>query len=352
MAAAAGPMRPVAVGMHQPLPSWPHRPTSRTSSFGSERGAKLVRARSVTPIRELPSMARAASPFHASMARAPSPPAFARQRSPYPLRQQRHSSPCPSSRREQATKTIAVIAPGAGTNTNGNVFSELGRSPGFSLRLLGQSRAAYDRYPEYWPQGAPAPNLRSFASEVASAAMRADCLVVGSRGGQVVLPKLWQEFGAAVPPAVIINGGCAMKIPETVAWPEKAVTFLLLGGKDHFRSNMSSEQYVANAKQHVHIGNRTTAILFVNEMSHMPQAQLLSAVLPHMLRTCLAWAPLASSTPLRELKALLEALQGSHWTGRLLFTGAPGIWQEVPFGQRNTLLGRRHREVAAMKGGA
>jgi len=247
--------------------------------------------------------------------------------------------------------TIAVIAPGAGTKTNGQVFSDLGRCRSFHVKLLGQSRAAYDRYPEYWPQGAPAPNLRSFASEVASEAMRADCLVVGSRGGQVVLPKLWQDFGAAVPPAVIINGGCAMRIPETVAWPEKAVTFLLLGGRDHFRSNMSSEQYITSAKQHVHPANRTTAILYVDEMQHMPQAPLLAAVLPHLLRACLAWALLDSCTPLPELKALLEELKGSRWTGRLLFTGNAGQWQEVLFGQRRTLLGRS-LEVAAVKGGA
>lgn len=65
-----------------------------------------------------------------------------------------------------------------------------------------------------WPHGAPAPNLQTFAEEVLETRVheRVRCMVFGSRGGQVVLPQMWQAQAQGlyreVPPAVIINGGC------------------------------------------------------------------------------------------------------------------------------------------------
>eukprot|EP00440_Ansanella_granifera_P071935 gb/GFBE01078063.1/.p1 GENE.gb/GFBE01078063.1/~~gb/GFBE01078063.1/.p1 ORF type:complete len:123 (+),score=23.74 gb/GFBE01078063.1/:1-369(+) len=118
---------------------------------------------------------------------------------------------------------------------------------------------------------------------------------------------------------------------------------------------LSPEQYIASAKKRVPRENRTTAILYVDEMLHMPQASLLAAVLPHMLRTCLAWKAAAKQsviTPLAELQALLEELtENSSWSGRLMFTNA-GLWADVPFGnRRSTLLGRRPQREAKAKHG-
>ncbi|CAE8640484.1 unnamed protein product, partial [Polarella glacialis] len=203
-----------------------------------------------------------------------------------------------------------------------------------------RSRAPYDRYPENWKQGSPAPNLESFAHEVLASGSisEADCLLVGSRGGQVLLPQLWKALGADVPPTVVINGGCvvinggcAMRLPEAVAWPRHAVTFLLIGGQDQlFRQGFSPEQYVADVQKRVPRANGTTAILFVEEMLHMPQGALLAAVLPHLLRVGLAWRSSGGQLPLRDVHALLSEMniEGSSWTGRLLFTSAPGSWQD------------------------
>lgn len=262
---------------------------------------------------------------------------------------------------QQQQCTVAIIAPGAGTHANGAVYANLGRSSSLVVEIIGQSRAPYDRYPESWPQGAPAPNLASFALEVAARPPRADCLLVGSRGGQVVLPKLWQVMGSDVPPAVVINGGCAMKLPDAVAWPDTAVTFLLLGGRDHFRCAESPEQYVRSTRKRVPATNRTTAILYVEEMMHMPQAHLLSAILRPMLQACLAWQADKQHAPLRELNALLTELKVSgDWSGRLVFTSAKGSWAEIVFGSaRGTLLGHRTpprpleaKGMASFKGGA
>ena len=45
-----------------------------------------------------------------------------------------------------------------------------------------------------WPHGAAAPNLQTFAEEVLETRVheRVRCMVFGSRGGQVVLPQMWQ----------------------------------------------------------------------------------------------------------------------------------------------------------------
>ncbi|CAJ1459255.1 unnamed protein product [Effrenium voratum] len=210
----------------------------------------------------------------------------------------------------------------------------------YSVEVLGSSMAPYDRYPESWQHGAPAPNLSSFALDVVGDAMLADCLVVGSRGGQVVLPKLWEAVGTALPPAVVINGGCAMNLPEVVSWPKEAVTFLLIGGCDHFRSNLTPEEYIACTQQCVPTNNETTAVLYINEMEHMPQSHLFALILPLMLRICLAWKRTAE-TPLRDLQSLLTELNkcGGEWTGCLSFTSNSG-WTDVPFGRHRTLLSR------------
>ncbi|CAK0838484.1 unnamed protein product, partial [Prorocentrum cordatum] len=177
-----------------------------------------------------------------------------------------------ASPREQPTcrmrKLVSVVAPGGGTLANGAVYSELARSSRLKVEILGRARAEYDQYPEAFDGGSPPPNFDSGAFSVnhalttgvsklalrprrlivfdsetsisASAVARtaeeeSDCLVVGSRGGQVALPHLWKKAGAATPPAVIINGGCAMQFPEAPCWPDEAAPFLLAGGCDNFR---------------------------------------------------------------------------------------------------------------------
>merc|ERR1711920_363835 len=94
-----------------------------------------------------------------------------------------------------------------------------------SVKILGESRAPYDRYPACWiNKGAPPPNLETFALDLLAQNCLddADCIVVGSRGGQVVLPTLWHACGKNTPPAIVVNGGCAMSLPTQVRWPESA----------------------------------------------------------------------------------------------------------------------------------
>lgn len=228
---------------------------------------------------------------------------------------------------------VAVIAPGGGTGINGAVYEELGKDPRFKLDIIGRSRAPYDCYPPAFQNGAPAPNLESFANDVMSKGIleQTDCLVVGSRGGQVVLPTFWQLMGASVPPAVVINGGVAMGSPIPVVWPDSAVTFLLIGGQDYFRGDFSMEEHLEDAMRRVPKANCTTAILYVNEMPHMPQATLLRAVLPHMIQVVLAWKAGRKDSVSEQMSVILQALNKAGWSGRLVFKRSFREWEDIEF---------------------
>jgi hypothetical protein len=235
--------------------------------------------------------------------------------------------------------SVSVVAPGGGTGANGAVYAALGRRNGVRLEIKGQARAPYDRYPASWVgQGAPAPNLESFAHDLLSQGIveQSTCLVVGSRGGQVVLPCLWKMRGAQVPPAVVINGGCAMEwaLPERAQWPTSAVTFLLLGGKDYFKGPRSVQEYMAHTKNAVSPGNSTTAILLVNEMDHMPKSELLGAILEHLVSAVHTWKASPQMAPSADFEAALAALMKGGWSGQLAFTSGPGSWDQCAFGHQ------------------
>lgn len=228
---------------------------------------------------------------------------------------------------------VAVFAPGAGTFQNRSVYADMCRSGRFQLEELGRSRAEYDRYPYPWAQGVPAPNLESFTLDqlARNSFTPYDCLVFGSRGGQVGLPLVWQRLGTNTPPAVVINGGCAMALPVPVHWPQQAVTFLLLGGRDYFRGKATIENYIADRKSRVPIGNLTTAILHVNEMEHMPQTALLALVLPQMIQTVHASKEIGSIAP-NVFPQMLAVLSHAGWTGLLSYKDKAGSWLDKPFG--------------------
>jgi hypothetical protein len=234
---------------------------------------------------------------------------------------------------------IVVVGPGGGTGQNGKVFMDLEHDLRLKVEIVGRSHAAYDCYPEGWPQGRRVPNLQSFAASellATGAASRSSCLVVGSRGGQVVLPVLWQTLGATVPPAVVLNGGCAMDLPTPVFWPQSAVSFLMMGGQDDlFRTQkgrrLTPEEYLADAKRHVPAQNKTTAILFVNEMTHMPQSRLLSASLRSMVDAVLSWKA-TGEAPVAKFESIKASLAKDAWSGVLLYTKDASSWHEEAFG--------------------
>ncbi|CAE8590734.1 unnamed protein product [Polarella glacialis] len=256
-----------------------------------------------------------------------------------------HSKSAPDLSAAAATRagkppaSVVVVAPGAGMGANSQAYKELGQGSRFTVRVLGTKGAPYDRYPACWggrSNGAPPPNLESFASEVLRAGVSGlgDVLVVGSRGGQVVLPCIWRALGDAVPPAVVINGGCAMSLPgPPTVWPENAVTFLLIGGQDYFGQGAGPEEYMEKTRSLAPARSCSTAILFVSEMRHVPGAALLGPLLGLLVQAVLAWkAAPKRSAPVAQLQEMVALLSSRSFSGRLLFTASAGCWQELPFG--------------------
>eukprot|EP00933_Yihiella_yeosuensis_P029286 TRINITY_DN22951_c2_g1_i1.p1 TRINITY_DN22951_c2_g1~~TRINITY_DN22951_c2_g1_i1.p1 ORF type:complete len:462 (+),score=65.44 TRINITY_DN22951_c2_g1_i1:98-1483(+) len=255
--------------------------------------------------------------------------------------------------------TVVVLAPGAGTGFNGKTYSELGRDSRFQVQMKGQKGAPYDRYPASWapqPNCAPPPNLESFAGDLVKQGVAGlgDVLVVGSRGGQVILPSLWREVGAQVPPCVVINGGCAMKLPGAAfQWPESAITFLLIGGQDYFRDKSTPDEYLEKTKKAVPGQNSTTAILYVKEMQHMPQSDLFRPLLNQMITVLNSWKA-AGTAPMMHLQNIVTSLGNGGWNGSLWYTEGPGKWQELSFGRAqgspcspNSLVPHRRRQLRA-----
>mmetsp|Transcript_110924 Transcript_110924/g.318663 ORF Transcript_110924/g.318663 Transcript_110924/m.318663 type:complete len:519 (+) Transcript_110924:100-1656(+) len=233
----------------------------------------------------------------------------------------------PHHEEKQDAAKVSVIAPGGGTGINGQVYANLGQDPAFVVDIVGRSRAPYDCYPETWPHGRPAPNLVSFAQTVIRQGNidSTDCIIVGSRGGQIVLPTIWGHRGDLSPPAVVLNGGCAMGLPTKVSWPRAAVTFLLIGGQDYFRGGASVDEYVSDTKSWVPANNATTAVLYVDEMTHMPQPELLAALLRHMVRAVMSWHS-TRRAPVEMFNDVLAALKDGGWSGRFSYTRGPGEW--------------------------
>lgn len=307
-------------------------PASGTSTPGMPTATSLrhpaVQRRTSSPLR---SMARTTSPLRSLAAPPAQPPCIvAAPRTPKAADSTSRSlTPV----RCCSRYAVTVIAPGAGMGANADVYRQLERSREFKMTTVGQSRASYDRYPKGFPNGFPEPNLGSFAQDVLVSGVieQSDCLVLGSRGGQVVLPQLWTAKGAAVPPAVVINGGCAAELPKPASWPLEAVTFLLLGGQDHFRGKRSPSEYIKATIARAPQGSRTTAVLYVQEMRHMPQPGLLAVALQPMLRSVLTWKA-ASVAPISEFRPLVAALAACGWSGCLFFTDDKGAWQDIVFG--------------------
>jgi len=286
------------------------------------------RTPNATPNRT-PNVTPHASPAHHAQQPRPSRSSITPTASPAHQAQQQ-----PSRSSAAGPAAVSVVAPGGGTGINREVYNELGQDPRFTVDIVGQSRAPYDCYPPEWSHGGPPPNLASFADEVYRHGWveKSDLFVFGSRGGQVVLPNLWQRLGDRMPPAVVINGGCAMNLPRRINWPDTAITFLLIGGQDNFRGKATVEEYIAETRKYVPVRNGTTAILYVSEMGHMPQAALLRVVLPIMLRALQSWK-VRGATPKDEFRQLLAAVNKDGWSGRLMFTKRPSQWApDVDFG--------------------
>jgi len=123
-----------------------------------------------------------------------------------------------------------------------------------------------------------------------------------------------------------------MNLPSRTIWPDTAITFLLIGGQDNFRGSFGIEEYVADTRSHVPKANKTTAILYVNEMTHMPQQRLLHRILGPMLKGLSTWQG-SGQPPLEHFRSILQCLSKDGWSGRLLYTATSAQygWEDIKF---------------------
>mgnify|MGYP002803577203 CR=1 FL=1 len=232
---------------------------------------------------------------------------------------------------------VTIVGPGAGIHSNQKAWAALDQNPKLYMQVYGQSRGMYDRYPLGWPGGSPAPNLESLAEEMAASGVveTSQCLVLGSRGGQIVLPHLWSRFGDAIPPSIVINGGCALETPRQFVWPNDAVTLLVMGGQDYFRKpELTVEQYMKEARERVPKTNRFTAQLVVPDMGHIPEPFVLEAVLSHRVFAALKSWPFSASQFISTFQNILLELRGHGIKASLMYTAAPGRWMTLQLPQR------------------
>mmetsp|Transcript_76423 Transcript_76423/g.127318 ORF Transcript_76423/g.127318 Transcript_76423/m.127318 type:complete len:370 (-) Transcript_76423:66-1175(-) len=111
-----------------------------------------------------------------------------------------------------------------------------------------------------------------------------DCLVCGSRGGQVTLPALW--LLGCTTPVVVINSGCA-RPDVSWAWPVGLPVVMLAGGHDFLAGDMKGDAagYLQQLWESVPPASRASAAIFyVPHMVHKPSNALLTAILPKLVR--------------------------------------------------------------------
>ena len=169
---------------------------------------------------------------------------------------------------------------------------------------------------------------RTAAQLVRARAVRSlDCLVCGSRGGQVTLLALWQ-LGLRLP-AVVINGGCAR---EGVGWtwPSGVPVVLLTAGLDFFNEHRDRFDgdgdaiYVRELWDAVPPESRaTTAIVHLPGSEHHLQEETLRAMLPQLVAYAQSGLA-AEATPTAAGLGVSESC--------LLVTAAfpSGIWLRAP----------------------
>lgn len=145
-------------------------------------------------------------------------------------------------------KTVIAIGPGGGTRMNHGAYTALAQ---LGYDVVPVHAAEYDNaadgsgyaYPPGWEDGTPdlrynrGRNLATLADDVVLPLIQRlvkegrgpACVIAGSRGGQVTIPRLWEMGWRG--PTLVINGGCA----STSQIPPLPVRLLLVtGGRDFF----------------------------------------------------------------------------------------------------------------------
>ena len=132
---------------------------------------------------------------------------------------------------------IYVIRPGAGTFQNKVSYDNLEKY--FTLRYFGETGGKYDKYPDNWNNNqfvlSSGNHLGGICELVKNHIIKTKeipgIIIVGSRGGQVTLGKIWETIWRG--PSIIINAGV---LTTRTIIPKDVYPLFIIMGKDYFKS--------------------------------------------------------------------------------------------------------------------
>lgn len=168
------------------------------------------------------------------------------------------------------SRTIFVIAPGAGVYSNRFAYQELQKY--FTLVYIGKRGDKYDRYPDNWSINKNVHNYgdhlgglsRVFKTIVDEGTIPCG-VICGSRGGQVTLGKVWEDVWRG--PSIIINAGCLTSrthIPKGV-FP----LFITMEG-DYFKSVNTFQKVIRLFYNYVEDPSQKAVFIHLLGDEHMP----------------------------------------------------------------------------------
>jgi hypothetical protein len=263
-------------------------------------------------------------------------------------------------------KVVQVFGPGGGTFQCRDAFQAIDQDLQIAVEVVGSTfsfGAPYDKYPD----GHSGPNHHTFAQSVIDGTfqdyftpyvvpghapprlgapgtplLEAAALFFGSRGGQMVLPYMWSRVGDALPPVVIVNAGPTQaNIPFAEYWPPNAIVFLLVCGSDETFKNQQTapEEYFRQTLSGVPTNSARTAVLFVKELFHMPDDELMMKVYPHMTKSVIEWKE-AGEPNTNRFQRMVETISShrpnprfgtSRYTGEMRWKHGTDQWQVIQF---------------------
>jgi hypothetical protein len=199
---------------------------------------------------------------------------------------------------EISKKKIVIIIPGSSYFTLHQTYNNLKNK--YNVITVGHSclGTGYDRYPSLWKKGTDDINLVSMVTDteminpitqnielgielcIKNELEKGpiDCIVCGSRGGQVVLPTLW-KLGIDIP-CVITNAGC-IDSPCFHAYPISRVVFSTFG-KDYFHTK--NPQISINALQKC---AKSSILVHSYFEQHLPNDEYYKNILPLMIEAAI-----------------------------------------------------------------
>lgn len=138
---------------------------------------------------------------------------------------------------EPTPNLVFVICPGAGTYHNKEAYRVLESK--FEVVYLGESGGVFDKYPLNWIDNTQVenkgPHLGGLFQHIKKYIIKNNkipaAILVGSRGGQVTIGKIWESLWRG--PTIVVNAGCLTS--QTII-PEGVQIIFIAMGNDYLKT--------------------------------------------------------------------------------------------------------------------